>query len=334
MHTIFESDTVSAFQNIYVDSKNGEVPNLIVSFSAWSANAQGTPFGQGFFESRKIPAIFVIQNGNHWWHTEAIFPLLEKIKRIAKKYSYGIVCYGSSMGGYGCLHFEKFLSAKAAIAIAPQIFVSEKLISEDKRWISDRSKIKPLFDESENLSQLKAACYIFYDNNHEMDSLHINRLLGNSPARKLELIAAPYASHDLARTLSKMEKFKEFITDSANNEFTTEALREACSSAFLYDDKTFLNWIRNESLEKIPESQISRLRLITLEDNLHALDFEALYFAAEALIRFGNPKYALICSGLSLYRYPNKPLPDYMLLKHYAIAKSALNQFKPESTIL
>lgn len=333
MHTIFESDTVSALQNKYVESRNEEVPNLIVSFSAWSANAQGTPFGQGFFESRKIPAIFIIQNGNHWWHTEAIFPLLEKIKRIAEKYSYGIVCYGSSMGGYGCLHLEKFLSAKAAIAIAPQIFVSEKLISEDKRWISDRSKINQIFDESKSLSQLQAACYIFYDNKHEMDSLHINRLPDSSPTRKPKLIATPYASHDLARTLSKMEKFKEFIINSADNKFKIEDLTEACSSAFLYDNKTFLNWIRNESLEKISETQKSRLELVTLEDNLHALDFEALYFAAEALIRFGNPKHALICSGLSLYKYPKKTLPDYMLLKHSAIAKNALNQFTPTSTI-
>ncbi|WP_455287327.1 hypothetical protein [Cupriavidus necator] len=317
---IFSHPDVSAFANEFVGAQG--YTHLVVSFSAWNSKGNGTPFGPGFFNSRKMPAIFVVQHRNHWWHTDALFTLAERVKQLAAAQGLGIFCYGSSMGGYGSLHFSNIFHANRSIAIAPQIFISKGMIPEEKRWESERERVGLLFEEIENLRNIRCESFIFYDARHAQDTLHVQKLMSAGVGANFHTVEVPFALHDVARALVKVRDFKNFVVESGQgSKVDLDRLRLACAAAHEFDDKVFLNRIRHTPISKIEDSEKSRLLEVALI-NAERLDFEALYFAAEGLMNLGLHQQAVVCSSLSLEKYPMKVVPRYLELKHERILKA------------
>ncbi|MEM5432667.1 hypothetical protein [Cupriavidus oxalaticus] len=317
---IFAHADASAFANEFV--WGGECDHLVVSFSAWNLKGNGTPFGPGFFHSRRMPAIFIVQHRNHWWHTDGLRAIAERVKEIAADTARGIVCYGSSMGGYGSLHFSSLFRASRSIAIAPQIFISDAVIPEETRWEAERKKVELQFDEIENLRDVRCDSYIFYDARHAQDALHVERLLSAGVGAQFHTLEVPFALHDVARALVKVQEFKEFVERSCRGaDSDIGRLRVACAAVYQFDDKVFLNRLRHIPVSNIIEDERTRL-LNVISDNAEVLDFEALYFAAEGLMKLGLYQEALDCSTRSLQKYPMKVVPRYLELKHDRVCKA------------
>ncbi|MBF6987017.1 hypothetical protein [Cupriavidus sp. IK-TO18] len=325
---IFSHADVRAFANEFV--WGGECDHLVVSFSAWNPNGNGVPFGPGFFHSRRVPAIFIVQHKNHWWHTDALHAIASRVREIAADRARGIVCYGSSMGGYGSLHFSSLFHATRSIAIAPQIFISDAVIPEETRWAVERKKVELQFDEVRNLRDVRCNSYIFYDSRHAQDSLHVERLRSVGVGAQFHALEVPFALHDVARALVKVQEFKDFVVKHHRDDnFDIDRLRVACASAHQFDDKVFLNRLRHVPVKNIIDSEKTRL-LNVISDNTKILDFEALYFAAEGLMRLGLHQEALDCSTRSLEKYPMKVLPRYLELKHERVRKAFESAMHPD----
>lgn len=242
---------------------------------------------------------------------------------MAAENGLGLVCYDSSMGGYGSIHLSRIFGARKAVAIAPQIFISESEIPEERRWEIERKKVELIFGERENLSLARCDTYIFYDNRYAQDKLHVDRLVSGVHNPRFQLVEVPFASHDVARALVAVSEFKHFVEGLAcGTNCDLALLEDACRNAYQFDDKAFLNRVRSVPAREIQRDEIDRLLKVVSTECVAKLDFEALYFAAEGLMNLGFYSEALGCSSMSLEKYPLSSVPRYLELKHERVFKA------------
>ncbi|TVT30877.1 hypothetical protein [Marinobacter vinifirmus] len=326
MQCIFQGDDLTVYQNVFFDGANqGGI--AAVCFSAWTSAAEGKRFGEGFFSRNKIPAFFIVQRSNHWWHTSEIWSALDCIRSILLDKGLGSICYGSSMGGYGSVHFSKYLYSSMAVAVGPQLFVNEDVIPEEKRWVQERKKIEFLFDEVSNLKKSSVETIVFFDNFNAPDNLQVERCQSRVPASNVKYIACPYTMHDAVRVLVKDDRFKMFLIDCFSGNFSgfdgVDGFEEHCLSVYAADDKAFLNWARNVQGIKSLSTQ-DRERLIDIFGCYKGLRFQELFMLAQALLKIGFYKEAVLCSLESMKKYPKPEIPPYMWSKHESVLGVAL----------
>ena len=297
-------------------------PYCFVTFSAWSSSGEGSPFGLSFFEKHKIPAFYIVHlGGNHWWHTPEMFDVCEIVRRYTEKYFDGCVLYGSSMGGYGAIHFQDFFRAKKSISIDPQLVVSQEYAQFEPRWKADRALIADfLFDETKNLKFQIDETVILFDKLHGQDRKHVEI------AEKLGVnncvIDVPYSNHGSARTLIFSGVLKKYLVGLADEcELNSEELAGEAAVSFEKESKTFFNFFRKTILSMGGERRIHYSKLFErfVEDG-GAFDFESAYMVAEIYAHLGDSDSALEYSERSLSLYPKSgSVPNYLLLKHQSI---------------
>lgn len=311
MMTIHECDDILAFSNSFTFQNISNYKYLAVTFSA----RNGAAFGYNYFTSRSIPAIFISCKKNNWWHSEATIKVLDIIKEIANKSGYEIITYGSSMGGYACIHFSQYLQSSKSVAIAPQSILEPKK-TIDNRWDQETSSISYLFDEEIRISKNKVLTYVFFDNFDALDKYHAESLIGGN----FKLIQCPYCTHSVARSLSKDNLFSSFLLSLFRGEEANDAeMEKYFSEIYKNDRKAFLNSIRTRTPEEI-QHELEILNEIYARKE--SLDFEESYMLAEAFYKANYLSQSLTVSLDSITNYKKKAIPEYLILKHALILRA------------
>lgn len=99
MKTLIDNPYFTVYANAHFD--NIKYKNMVVSFSARGSGdgKEANPFGNGFFDSREVPAVFFCAKYNNWWHSDYILDAVQVVRSISQEKGMGIIAYGSSMGG-------------------------------------------------------------------------------------------------------------------------------------------------------------------------------------------------------------------------------------------
>jgi hypothetical protein len=303
---------------------------LIVTLAAWNSKGHGDWFAKSFVLPLKRPCVFIAQRqGNHWWHTDEIFQVAECVRALRQEGQRQVVLYGSSMGGYGACHLMELFEADHAIAVAPQVQIDPANVPGEPRWLDERGAVaqQPCFDERQSLGRPGAHLTVFYDPFHAMDCTHIERLhQANGGHSLLHLVPTPYTSHDAARVLARQGILKAFLTPLLEGGEPDWAALRQCASAYRRDAKSFFNYLRCHLAGLSPTALNENLVLArTFLATTPALDFEALYMAAEVFKQCRLEDEAARLIERSIAEYENhyrRPAPAYLLKKRDHIRKA------------
>lgn len=294
---------------------------VFILFSAWAPSGVGVPFGPRFFAKHDIPAFFVCQKKNVWWHTNEINDVINLIR--GKVTEVELVTYGSSMGGYGAIYLAAQFDSAVALAVAPQIVIKNHLVDVDLRWTNDWVGINKSYDEFDILSSdgYKGVRIVMGDDKHPLDSIHFNLYRAYEGSKNL-FVSLPYVMHDAARVLVKSEHFKRMLINLAQKNYVPNAAEMNTWFEELYklDEKALLNYLRNTYID--PGEYKIYLDLINAVWSV--LDFEGMYMAAEVLAKIGDYDLSFKASIESLRRYRGKTTPNYLIEKHKLICKRVL----------
>lgn len=272
MNHILDYNDIIVYKNKYLDEAvRGQT--VAICFSAWASGTQGKNFGEAFFFNKKIPAIFIVQKKNHWWHTSSIWPAVSYIKKILDDKELGSICYGSSMGGYGSIHFAQHFNSHLAIAVGPQFFIDKNVMPEEQRWSTERDKLNLIFNEIDNLSQNTVQLLIFFDNYNTQDSLQVKKSKKLLAIPNINYINCPYTMHDVIRVLTKNNYYRDFLENCFKNKISIPYnIETSFLKIYKQDDKTFINWAR--TLPSISDLETEEQeRAFSLYENLRNLDF-------------------------------------------------------------
>lgn len=302
---------------------------IFISFASWSSTGKGTPFGYSFFEKHNIEAFFIIQAQNNlWWHSSEIEEIA-KITRSRKAISgKKVVLYGSSMGGYAACHFRNIFQADMGIAIAPQVFIDKRYLSDEKRWALDIEKIQErmLFDEMKNINVQKSELFVFTDFLHDADNAHISKLLQDREVlNPMTIIDVPYSNHDVARLLTSTKVIQQLLLYINQNGIFDYSISPLCNELYLQDAKCFFNYFRNSFLDSTKKDELKE-RFFMFLSQTQTKDFEALYMASECLSKLGMHNKAIDLIEISITEYEtrfSKNAPSYLYLKRDQIYKNS-----------
>ncbi|WP_418500043.1 hypothetical protein [Flagellimonas sp.] len=286
-----------------------------VTFSAWDANQDGAFFATEFFRKRGWTACFVRAKWNHWWHCDDIRGALEE---LAADHG-NIFFYGASMGGYGALYYSRMLDCPG-ISFSPQGAVAPDAIPQDNRWLYDRSKLSPVFDEKEVLaSTCTRPAYCFSDMSHALDKLHSEYLQAHAgPNSKIEMLDAPHTFHQTIRAAQRSGLLECLLSGLCGGaRVDTTGLRTASANMFKSTVKG-----RADNLRRRGNATSEEVSAILNGLDQKKLDFEEAYMLAELCSAVGMNETALALSWQSVDLNPT----DYVLVKHAKILRQHLGK--------
>jgi hypothetical protein len=295
---------------------------VFITFSAWHPNGEEKYFGLNYFLRNNIHAILIRHKYKSlWWHTNEIFELFSRIRKYTHSLGLNVILYGSSMGGYGVVHFRDLLCADISISIAPQIFLDKKKYGFESRWSSDIDAIQDnfLIDEL-TMCNSRRPLYIFWDPLHELDNKHISLYKSNDHDTSVNFIEVPHSNHDTARLLHSSKMLEKILTQAYSKLLIEQDVLENSSRAFYNDPKCFFNFFRRSNVAKNQKYEFELFTKYASEAS--NLDFEALYMLAECYKLIDNLELAVKFMALSIDEYQNKykkPAPEYLLLKNKSI---------------
>ncbi len=153
-----------------------------------------------FFEKKKQDCVFVGNLWNHWYQSDEMNWVMNRIQKIAKNYK-RVITYGGSMGGWAALAFSKSLAASHVVAFCPQVILHEY---ETFVGCQNAFGFPNLFQVETGVSpQAKILCFYGNANDHDLNAVEkrlkeITNDIGNP---NLKLYPVPYKKHEVMMAL-------------------------------------------------------------------------------------------------------------------------------------
>jgi pimeloyl-ACP methyl ester carboxylesterase len=318
MKQVYNGDDIVVSVNDHLNAVS-RTPRVIVTFSPRAPTGLSPIFGGGYLNRAGIAAVHVQSRSNHWWHTPEIDALADLLRREGVEDFY---LYGASMGGYGGLMLPHRLGARGSISLSPQAAVLPEASAFDNRWMEDRSRIKPQFDESTALAQqADKDLWVFLDRNHYLDTLHfdlLSQVRSQVEATAWNLIEVPYGDHAVGRPLQRSSVLSELLQKLAHGHPPDNNLvRRRAATAYRQDPKTLLNFLRQTDDLAEVLNHASRGRKIYAEADQS--DPEVHFMAAEFFLRVDQTDRALQASERSVVG--RLPAP-HLVLKHARVLRN------------
>ena len=234
MQEIFSGKEIFCIGNI---SSNKDL--LMVSFGYAKAEKERNNiyFGVRFFKKHSIDYIAIDAKVNNWWQTREIFELIEKISRLDLLAGYrNIVCYGSSMGGYGALLFSKLFRANSVIAFSPQYSIDPLKVPFENRF-PEANKLNYFFDDISTFCSSDASKYVFCDP-YDIDGAHANII---SCLSNVSVVKIPFSGHTVTHFLSEIGELESVVFELVENRFSVLSFRKMVRSNRRKSSKYWFN---------------------------------------------------------------------------------------------
>ena len=202
---------------------------LVITFGFAMANKKEEDFffGVSFLEKKRIDYIAIDSFDNLWWQSSEIFACIEEIyKRGILKMYREIICYGSSMGGYGALLFSHILRATSVVALSPQYTIDNSKIKYDLRFSNYAKQINFFLDDLPQYYSKTARKLVFFDP-HDIDGQHAARMQG---IPNVELVKMPFAGHSVTAFMQEVGILSKVIESVIGGTFSKADFRNQIRS--------------------------------------------------------------------------------------------------------
>lgn len=312
IHKVLSTDEFSIFGTY--ESSVIEQVLLPITFSSWSESGEGQIFGGGLMVKENLASVLITSRSNNWWHSKQLIAELEAI--IANSNMTPLL-YGSSMGGYGALHFGLMFDTPV-LALSPQAMVIPQNVPNERRWSQDRNRIVPVFDEVFNLGrEHKSQIICFFDFSHTGDNLH-RKLIAEHMKDEVavDFVNVPYSHHTPIRALTGAGILQSILPGLClGGQLSLERLREMSSEAYKRWPKGLADFLRSDHPDPKSKDYLDLLYFCETEKDG---DFEYHYMMAEAWARYGDKQRALSHAERATQLHK----ADYVLLKQATIMHS------------
>jgi len=178
-------------------------------------------FGQPYFLSRGIPAVYVRHRQSNWFQDEEIMAVAARVRAHLPRAR--LVTYGASMGGYGALLLSAPLRAEKALSIAPQYSIDRAVVPWEKRWKQAAKRTGPFIHRLEDHVAPQARKVVLYDPLCE-DRRQVAMF---ETDESWEIVAIPLASHQVLQRLLDSEALPLVLHNLFGDGPDTEAIRAA-----------------------------------------------------------------------------------------------------------
>lgn len=186
---------------------------LVVSFDNLSQAGNDAyarePWAQKFCADREFSHLGVYAQVPTWFRDEMLIDHLVKLRRDGFFKRFDKVAFvGTSMGAFGALTFSSLSPGCTVAAFSPQTTLDEALVPWEKRFGKGRAADWSL-PYSDAVKQTRHAdkVYLIYDQFHEGDRKHVERLKGNN----LMHLKGAGLGHKSALVLSRMNVLKDVM---------------------------------------------------------------------------------------------------------------------------
>ena len=204
-------ETVYEDAECQILSGTGEGDLVLVSFTGIGHALGGIDVQKPEFLSacRFGKTIFVIDKNRSWGNNLDVEFISEIILGLSNNKP--IVTLGNSMGGFLCILFSKYLSAKVSLAFAPQWSISSAIVPSEKRWLKYRKKIKKIKHVDLKNSFDPCCKYVIFFGDNEVERVHSDffEKVDSISVTKIEGVA-----HDVASHLKKIGMLNSLIENS------------------------------------------------------------------------------------------------------------------------
>jgi hypothetical protein len=149
-------------------------PNVVATFSNFTAGGHEDYFGQGYLERRGFSVLYFVARQSIWWQTPEMATGLAAARTALAGLGQPVVTYGSSMGGYGALLFARDLGATHIVAASPQVTIGNRMLLKQE-W-STQIDCQPILRDDIEATLGAAAVDVIFDPAHRMDRAHVEIL--------------------------------------------------------------------------------------------------------------------------------------------------------------
>jgi predicted esterase YcpF (UPF0227 family) len=193
-----------------------DIGKLMVSFGGL-CKLPGMPIFEfkNILKSTNVNKVFVVDNSRSWYNLGTEM-LMDELRYLIKRFGWEhTTFYGNSMGGYAAIKYGNMLEVERVVAIVPQVFVSERLITKykDYRWAEFTGKFNKEFADIDleihhGDFNGKTEFELFYCLNDRLDKIHAELL-----ANKKGVTLYPFLTggHNLVQSLKECGILKDIL---------------------------------------------------------------------------------------------------------------------------
>ncbi|OWU81677.1 hypothetical protein ATO6_23630 [Oceanicola sp. 22II-s10i] len=210
-------------EDILIETCLFDTPSVVFSFSSFIR--EGEPykaFGYPFLPREGFSAVYFTAKVGHWWQMRNMPDLVSAVEDRCAAYA-DRVTYGSSMGGYGALHFASPLGAQRAIAVVPQVHIADPHLSRRPEWDEELAKRQIFFDDiSASLGSAPVELKLLYDPRFARDMYSARLLASFYPVQNY---LAPFMGHRLLAALKEAGLLERVITGMLSGRLEPDEFR-------------------------------------------------------------------------------------------------------------
>lgn len=201
---------------------------------------------------------FLCKNAN-WYQRSTVKYCVSVIKKIITGYEKNTIIYGSSMGGFGAIHFGAELGV-TSVAFSPQVSLEEEFgLAESWKKVAEYTQYHYGTFKSNILDGkcTKAPIYMFYDGSHILDKKHASYIIKHY--KNCTAFNIPYGGHACSGSVNHIYRIKRIIIEILNHEFDVEKFRA----------EFFQNYNKEEQKKESAWSRFKYLYNIVPEHNFY-----------------------------------------------------------------
>lgn len=181
----------------------------------------------GIYTPYKINEInFICKNAN-WYQRRSVDNCISVIKNLILGHEDNTVIYGSSMGGFGAIHFGAVLGI-TSIAFSPQASLDEEFdIALDWKQVANYAKFYwgSFVSNITNGKCSNSKIYIFYDGRNILDKKQALYIIKN--CKKCISFNIPYSGHACTNIINKHYRIKNIIMEIINKNFIPSEFKKS-----------------------------------------------------------------------------------------------------------